>query len=185
MAMMKLESLVLRVVPVVVRDVVAGGLTLGASQAMRQAPTVSLSFARHLPPGNPGTDPNPAPRYEPANYGEAHAAQRAGRSGSPAGVPDSSTAAITARSAILSGWPVAVGGIGRVGAAWRGLTRLTTTVAADGSLSGHSRSRKRLPARKHARAEYGTWSSGRKCLRDGLDAKAPARGMPLASVGGR
>ena len=185
MAMMKLESLVLRVVPVVVRDVVAGLETIGTSQAMGQAPTVTLSFARHLPPGNPDADPNPRMRYEPANHGEAHAAPRAGRSGSSAGVPDSQTAAITARSAILSGWSVAVGGIGRVSASWRGLTRVTTAVATDGSLPGRSQSRKRLPAFRQARAEYGVWSSGRKCLRDGLDAKAPARGMPLASIGGR
>src|SRR5205823_1608787 len=78
MAMTKLESLVLRVVPVVVRDVVAGLETIGTSQAMGQAPTVTLSFARHLSPGNPDADPNPRPRYEPANYGEMHAAQRAG-----------------------------------------------------------------------------------------------------------
>jgi hypothetical protein len=185
MAMKKLESLVLRVVPVVVRDVVAGVETLGTSQAMRQAPTVTLSFARHLPPGNPDADPNPRPRYEPANYGEMHAAQRAGRSGSPAGVPDSQTAAITARSAILSGWSVAVGGFSRVPASWRGLTKATTTVATDGSLPGRFQSRKRLPAVRHTRADLGFWSSGRKCLRDGLDAKAPARGMPLASIGGR
>jgi len=185
MAMTKLESLVLRVVPVVVRDVVVGLETIGSRQAMSQAPTVTLSFARHLSPGNPDADPNPRMRYEPANYGGPHAAQRAGRSGSSAGVPDSQTAAITARSAILSGWSVAVGGIGRVSASWRGLTKVTTTVATDGSLPGRSQPRKRLPAFRHARAEYGLWSSGRKCLRDGLDAKAPARGMPLASIAGR
>jgi hypothetical protein len=185
MAMMKLESLVLRVVPVVVRDVVVGLETIGTSQAMSQAPTVTLSFARHLPPGNPDADPNPRTRYEPANYGEMHSAKRAGRSGSSAGVPDSKTAAITARSAILSGWSVAVGGIGRVSASWRGLTKATTTVATDGSLPGRSQPRKRLPAFRHTRAEYGVWSSGRQCLREGLDAKAPARGMPLASFGGR
>jgi hypothetical protein len=185
MAMKKLESLVLRVVPVVVRDVVAGLETIGTSQAMGQAPMVTLSFARHLPPGNPDGDPNPRARYEPANYGAAHSAQRAGRSGSPAGVPDSQTAAITARSAILSGWSVAVGGIRRVSAGWRGLKEVTTAVATDGSLSGRSQPRKRLPAPRHARAEIGAWSSGRKCLRDGPGAKAPARGMPLASFGGR
>ena len=185
MALKTLESLVLRVVPVVVRDAVAGLENLGSGQATGQAPTVPLSFARHLPPSAPGSDPAPLMRYHRANYGEAHAAQRAGRSGSSAGVPDSQTAAITARSAILSGWSVAVGGIGRVSAGWRGLTRVTTTVATDGSLPGRSQPRKRLPAFRHARAEYGLWASSRKCLRDGLDTKTPARGMPLASFGGR
>jgi hypothetical protein len=185
MAMMKLESLVLRVVPVVVRDVVVGLETIGSRQASGQAPTVTLSFARHLPPGNPDADPNPRTRYEPANYGAAHSARRAGRSGSSAGVLQCQTDAITARSAILSGWSVAMGGFGRVGAAWRGLKKATTTVATAGSLPGRSQSRMRFPALRHARAEYGIWLLGRKWLRDGLDAKAPARGMPLASFGGR
>jgi hypothetical protein len=181
MAMMKLETLVLRVVPVVVRDVVAGLKTIGSRQANGQAPTVTLSFARHLLPGNPGTDPNPT-RYEPAIYGEAHAAQRAGRSGSPAGVPDSTTAAITAGSAILSGWSVAMRGTRRVARSWRDLQG-TTTVATDRSLSGHSQSRMHPPA--FIRAVCGTGLLSWKCLRDELDAKMPAYGMLKASLGGR
>lgn len=178
MVLKTLESLVLRALPVVVRDVVAVRTTTGSCQASGAMPAVSPSFARHLSPGYPGADPNPMMRDELANTREAHAAQRAGRSGSSAGVPDSRTAAISGRSAILSGWSLAVGSIGRVDSGWRGLTKATPTLTADRMLPGRSHSR------KHGTAD-GIVSSAPKCLRDGLGAKAPARGMPAASIGGR
>jgi hypothetical protein len=185
MALKTLESLVLRVVPVVVRDAVAGLENRGSSQATGQAPTVPLSFARHLPPSDPGSDPNPLMRYHPANCGEAHTAQRAGRSGSSAGVLGSRTPAITAGAAILSGCAAAVGGIGRVAGRWRHPTTMTTARATDRSLSGRSRFRKRFPARGDGRALVGSLSSGRKCDQERPAAMAPARGMPEASIGGR
>jgi len=185
MALKTLESLVLRVVPVVVRDAVAGLANLGSGQGTGQAPTIPLSFARHLPPSGPPTDPNPMMRYHPANYGEAHIAQRAGRSGNSAGVLSSRTPAITAGAAILSGCAVAMGGIGRVCDRWRHRTTVTTARTTDGSLSGRSRSRTHLPARHDIRAVFGSLSSGRKCEREQAGAKAPAFGMSAASIGGR
>jgi hypothetical protein len=185
MALKTLESLVLRVVPVVVRDAVAGLENLGFGQATGQAPTVPLSFARHLPPSDPGSDPIRLMRYHPANYGEVHAAQRAGRSGSSAGVLGSRTPAITAGAAILSGCAAAVGGIGRVAGRWRHPTAMTTAATTDRSLSGRSRFLKRLPARCDVRIEHGSASSGRKCEQGQMGAKAPVYGMPVASIGGR
>jgi len=186
MALKKLESLLLPVVRVAVRGVVAGLESTGSAQAGRQTPEVTLSFARHLPSGDPDTDPNPALRYEPANYGEAHAARRAGRSGSSAGVSDSCPLARSERAAILSGWSVAAGGIGLVGIAGRGRLTATTTVATDGSLPGHSQPSSRLPGKRQLRAQFGlrraqSW----KCEVDGRGAKAPAPGMPSASLRGR
>lgn len=175
MVLKTLESLVLRALPVVVRDVVAGRTTTGSRQASGATPAVSPSFARHLSPAYPDADPNPVMRYELANDREAHAAQRAGRSGSCAGVPDSRTAAIIGRSAILSGWSVAVGSIGRVRSGWRGLSKATPTLPADRMLPGRTRSRKHLTAGQVAG----------KCSRDGHGAKVPVRGMPSASIGGR
>jgi hypothetical protein len=185
MALKTLESLVLRVVPVVVRDAVAGLANLGSGQATGQAPTVPLSFSRHLPPSDPGSDPNPLMRYHPANYGEAHAAQRAGRSGSSAGVLGSRTPAITAGAAILSGCAVAVGGIGHVVGRWRHSTTMTTPDTTDGSLSGRSRFLKRFPARVDGRALVGLLALGRKREQERPGARTPARGMPEASIGGR
>jgi len=185
MALKKLTSLLLPVVPVAVRGVVTGLKGIGFAQASGQAPEVSLSFARHLPPGDPGTDPHPLMRYEPANYGEAHAAQRAGRSGSPAGVPDSRSLARSARAAILSGWSVAAGGIGLVGTTWRGRTTTTTAVATDRSLPGHPQSSRHLPARRTVRAEFEPRSSRRGKCAEGRGAMAPAHGMPSASLRGR
>src|SRR5262245_4863580 len=63
MALMKMDSLLLPVVRVAVRGVVAGLESTGFAQASGQTPEVTLSFARHLLPGDPDTDPNPAPRY--------------------------------------------------------------------------------------------------------------------------
>jgi hypothetical protein len=185
MALKNLESLLLPVVPAVVRGVVAGLKGTGSAQASGQTRAVALSFTRHLPPGIPGPDSDPMMRYEPANYGEAHAAQRAGRSGSSAGVPDSRTPARTAGAAILSGWSLAAGGIGLLGASWRGLTA-TATVATDSSLPGHLQVLKRLPAGRHPRSEVRFGSAhGRKCAEDGLSARSPAFGMFSASIGGR
>jgi hypothetical protein len=183
MALKQLDSLVQCVVPVVVRDAVAGLDTRASSQGPGRAPT-TLSFARHLPPSYPGSGPN-LMRYHPANHGEADAAQRAGRSGSLAGVLDSRSPARTAGAAILSGCAVAVGGIGRVESHWRGLKKATRTATTDRSLSGHSRSLMRLPTCIDGRAQRGSQSSGRKREREMLDAKAPAYGMLVASIGGR
>jgi hypothetical protein len=186
MALKKLESLLLPVVRVAVRGVVAELVRNGFAQASGQAPEVTLSFSRHLPPGDPGTDADPLMRYEPANYGEAHAARRAGRSGSSAGVPDSSPLARSKRAAILSGWSVAAGGIGLVGIVWRGRSTVTTTASTDGSLSGRSQSYRQLPVKRSVRAERGHRASQRwKCAGDGRGAKAPALGMPSASLRGR
>jgi len=183
MALKKLESLLLPVVSVAVRGGVAGLKGTGFAQASGRIPAVTPSFARHLPSGDPD-DTNPMSRYEPANHGEAHAAQRAGRSGSPAGVPDSRTLARSAGAAILSGWSVAVGGIGLVDRGWRGLTP-TTTVTPDRSLPGYSQSFQRLAVRREPRAEYGHRAPAPKCAEDGRGAMSPARGMPSASTGGR
>jgi hypothetical protein len=187
MALKKTETLLLPVVPVAVRGVVAGLKGIGFAQASGQTPEVPLSFARHLPPGDPDTDPHPLMRYEPANSGEAHAARRAGRSGSSAGVPDSRPLARSTRAAILSGWSVAAGGIGLVGIVWRGrLTTTATTVATDRSLPGRPQPFTRFPARRAVRPEYGHRRSlGKKCAEDGRGGPSPARGMPSASLRGR
>jgi hypothetical protein len=172
MVLNTLESLVLRALRVVVRDVVAGLTTTGSRQAGAQAPTVSPSFARHLSPDYPGADSNPMLRHELAKNREARAAQRAGRSGSSAGVSYSRTATRTGRSAILSGWSQAVGSISRVGSMWCGLTKATPTLAAD----------RMHPGRTQARKHLTTGHVVRKCSRDGLCVKTPVRGTPSASI---
>ncbi len=184
MALKKLESLVLRVVPVVVRDAVAGLANLGSAQATGQALTVPLSFSRHLPPSDPGSDADPMMRYHPANYGEAQAAQRAGRSGSFAGVLGSRTPAITARAAILSGCAGAVREAA-AGGRWRHRTTMATTCTTDRPLSGHSRSHQRFPARRDGRAQRGSLSSGRKCEVGHPGVVTLRCGMLRASIGGR
>src|SRR5262249_43925767 len=113
MANLKLESLVQPVVRVAC-DVVAGLERSGSKQASGRTTATPLSFPRHLSPADPDADMAPAPRYEHANangYGVAHAAQRAGRPGSLAGVLGSRSPAITAGRAILSGWSLISGGV--------------------------------------------------------------------------
>jgi hypothetical protein len=172
MVLNTLESLVIRALPVVVRDVVVGLTTAGSRQAGAQVPTVNPSFARHLSPDYPGADPSPLMRHELAKNREARAARRAGRPGSPAGVPFRRTATRTGRSAILSGWSQAAGSIGRVGSKWCSLAEVTPTLAAGRMLPG------RTQARMHLTADH----VAGKCSRDGLGVKTPARGTPSASI---
>jgi len=104
------ESLVLRGVRVAC-DVVTGLKRNGSNPASAQTRAMHLSVTRHPSQGYPDADGDPGTRPEFAEMlGAALAAKRAGRSGSPAGVPDSRTLAISARRAILSGWTLAARG---------------------------------------------------------------------------
>jgi hypothetical protein len=136
MAVMNLETLVLRGVNVV-RDVVIGLERNGSNLTGVQAP-VSLSSTRHPSASDPWTDTDPGKRYERAMQGAAHAAIRAGRPGSLAGVLGSRSPARCAGRAILSGWSQATGGF-CPSAAWclEPLTAEARTAAGD-ILSGRA-----------------------------------------------
>lgn len=134
MAVMNLESLVLRGVNVAC-DVVMGLERNGSHQARG---TTVLSFTRHpsLSYSHAGSDPGM--RYGGAeDIGAAHAAIRAGRLGSSAGVLDSRKLAITASRAILSGWTHRERGFCTT-VTWRpDLFRVQPPAAVDKSLSGY------------------------------------------------
>jgi hypothetical protein len=128
MAELKLANLVLRGVRAVNPGVATVLERNGATQAGWETASISLSFSRHLPPGHPD-DMQPAVRSEHATpYEVARAAQRAGRSGSSAGVLGSRGLARSARTAILSGWPCVTGGK-RFAGTCRGTVTATATPA--------------------------------------------------------
>ncbi len=184
MAVKKLESLVLRGVPVAC-DVVAGLERIGSNAARGQAPTVAPSFARHLSPGYPAPDTGTAMRYEPANPGGAHTAQRAGRSGSLAGVSDSRSLASFAGRAILLGWSLAARETVPVETCRQGLGEATTPTTTGGSPSGHPRSFQRLLAVKPASLVGWSWHRGERnadAKKDAQAGKRSAHGMPSASM---
>jgi hypothetical protein len=103
MAVKILESLVLRGVYVVtdVRTVVE---RIGSGLNAMEPTAIPLSFARHLTPSNPQSDPDAGRRWAPpCSSGGTATATRAGRLGCSAGVLDSSRLARTARPTVHSG----------------------------------------------------------------------------------
>jgi hypothetical protein len=181
MAVMNLESLVLRGVNVV-RDVVTGLKRIGANQAaVRQTPAMVLSHLRHPSQSDPWSDADPALRYERATAGGS-TAKRAGRPGSSAGVLGSRNLASFTRGAILSGWQVEGGPataarcigqvqakpVAAVGEVPPGQSRLTATA----SFPAGWRTRQTRTGRLAVRREVGrAWST-------------PAGGMPLFATRG-
>jgi len=184
MAKITLESLVLPVVCVAERVAVVLERA-GSMQASGATPAVPLSFTRHLPPGYPRIDMDPEVRHEPAdgNAGGARGAQRAGRPGSSAGVLGSRSLAITAGSAILSGWSPITGGTAaaktkRPGRHWPVTPRL-----ADRLLSGRSQSSTCLTASHPARAlSWPRPQRGEKRVTVVRASTGPVRGMPSVSL---
>jgi hypothetical protein len=103
-----LESLVLRGVRVV-SDVQTVVERIGSNLAVRMPMAVSLSFARHLFPGDPQSDAEAGTRGNTTCLsGGKPPANRAGRLGSPAGVLGSSLAR-SARPTVHSGRPLVLG----------------------------------------------------------------------------
>jgi len=185
MAVMNLESLVLRGVTVV-RDVVIGLERAGSVTAGGNAPTIPPSFARHLSPSDPRHDAAPAMRYELAGNGVAHTARRAGRPGSSAGVPGSRPASFAGQT-ILSGWSVAMGTTAVTGTCQHDRLAVVTPGAGGWLLSGQSQSFQRLLAIKPAGPVSRSWrrSERNADAKDEQASKRPAHGMPSASLRGR
>jgi hypothetical protein len=184
MAEFKLESLVLPVV-CVAKSVVAGLERAGSNQASGATPTVPLSFTRHLPPGYPRIDMDPVMRHAPAdgNAGEAPGAQRAGRPGSSAGVLGSRSLAITAGSAILSGWSSATRGTATAKTKRPGRHWPVTPTLADRLLSGRSQSFTCFTASLPARAlSWPRLERGEKRVTVVRASMGPVQGMPSASM---
>src|SRR5262249_50813855 len=179
MAVLNLESLVLRGVPVAC-DVVTGLERIGFNASGSGARAVLLSLTRHPSPSDPQAGADPGMRYA-AVQGMAHAAPRAGRPGRSAGVPDSRGPAISAGRAILSGWSLAVGDpcatAARRLAAFAGTTPATVGKALTGqpqtSLRTRSQAAGRRLARSGKRAEVEAGSS------------EPAFGVPSAPLRGK
>ena len=186
MAVMNLQSLVLRGVNVA-GDVVTGRERLGFNPAKGGTTAVVLSFQRHLSTRAPQAGSDPRPRHErTASGGASHAARRAGRPDSPAGVPDCRRPARCAGRAILSGWSQAAG-VAYPPAAWC-LDRITAkpTALADKRIpSGYSQTfpQRTLPA--------GSLTSLPALVRSGKGgegvpvATMPAPRMPKASTRGK
>jgi len=186
MAANKLESLVLRGVPVAC-DVVAGLERIGSNPATGDVPSVALSFARHLSPSYRAGDAEPASRCEPANPGGTRAAQRAGRPGSSAGVSESRSLASFAGRAILSGWSRAVREAVAVEKCRRNLVEILAPTPTGGLLSGHTQSFPRLPAGKPASlVRWLGYRGGRNAdaQKDVQAVTRLAQGMPSASMSG-
>jgi len=103
-----LELVVLRNVRVVT-DALTVVERIGFNLAVRMPTAVSLSFARHLFPGDPQSDAEAGTRRVAAcSAGGKTTAHRAGRLGSPAGVLGSSLAR-SARPTVHSGRPLVLG----------------------------------------------------------------------------
>jgi len=112
MAVKNLEIVVLRGVRVLndVRMVLERN---GSNPAVREPEATSLSFARHLYPSDPRTEADAGTRWHTPGLttGGKAIAHRAGRSGSSAGVLDSSRLARTARQAVPSGRSLVLGSV--------------------------------------------------------------------------
>ena len=103
MAVLHRKSLVLCGVNVAC-GVVTGMKRFGVNAANTGLPA-GLSFQRHLSMRTPRAEADPRPRHERTAPGAVgRDARRAGRPGSPAGVPSRQRPARTAGRAILSGW---------------------------------------------------------------------------------
>jgi hypothetical protein len=184
MAVIRLETLVLRGVHVV-RDVVTALVRIGSKGNGVQAPAVSLSPTRHPSSSDPRTDTEPGKRYERAmNRGAAHAAIRAGRPGSCAGVLGSRLPARCAGRAILSGWARAAGGSCPT-AAWRSGFTAGGFTAAGATLAGRPDAYPRGTLRHDQPRQLAR--SLRSDQRAGaeLALPAPAHGTPVASTRGK
>jgi hypothetical protein len=184
MAVINSQSVVLRGVNVV-NGVVTGMTRRGFNPAVEAPSAGSLSYQRHLSLGAPQAGLDPWARHERAAFGGGgHAAPRAGRPGSPAGVPVKRPARSAGR-AILSGWPQA-SGVASPTAAWcqDRLTILPKALTGARILPGRSQISRRaaLPAGSLTslpRLER----SGKR--REGLSAMMPALRMPRVSLRGK
>jgi hypothetical protein len=185
MAVITNESLVLRGVNVAC-DVVTGLERFGFNPANGGNSAVVLSYQRHLSTRASQAGSDPRPRHERIALGGAsHAARRAGRPGSPAGVPERRHPARSAGRAILSRWSLAAGATAPR-AAWC-LDRLTikrTAPAGQGTPLGHlqTSSRWAIAAGSLTSLSVGAGSSKRG---DVVPVGMPARRMPTALTRGK
>jgi len=109
MAMMNLESLVLRGVRVLT-DVRMVLERIGSNSVVQEPPANSLSFARHLFPSDPQADAEAGTRWASPCFTEGkHTAYRAGRLARSAGVLGSRCPARYAGQAVPSGWQLVLG----------------------------------------------------------------------------
>jgi hypothetical protein len=185
MVALKRNSLVLRAVPVAC-DVVTGLTRFGFNPANAETSLV-LSYQRHLSTrvSRAGTDP--CSRHErTALGGVGHDARRAGRPGSPAGVPDSRRPARTAGRAILSGWSSAAGAMAPPAAGC--IDRLTvkrTAGAGTGFPHGYLQAfqRRAIPTGSLTSLPVPEWSGKRGKVAPA--AFMPALRMPLAATRGK
>jgi hypothetical protein len=103
MAVLQRKSLVLRGVNVAC-DVVTDMKRFAVNAGNTRLPA-GLSYQRHLSTRTPCAETDSRPRHErTASGGSSRDARRAGRPGSPAGVPVRQRPAINAGRAILCGW---------------------------------------------------------------------------------
>jgi hypothetical protein len=179
MAVMTLESVVLRVVGVA-REVVTGMKRIGSNQASDQAPA-RLSHRRHLVPSwlRPGY--GPGLRRPFAEFlGEDRASGRAGRPGSVAGVPVRRSPAPCAGRTVPCGRPAVSEGSRLTALRWFGLLQAKAVTLPGGIPSG------RFPASgisafslRQADAEQPNAPRGNG------DRLMPTRGTPAASTRGK
>jgi len=185
MVALKRNSLVLRGVPVAC-DVVTGQGRYGFNPANAGVLRV-LSFERHLSTRASRAGSDPRLRHErTAMSGVGHVARRAGRPGSPAGVPVRRRPARSAGWAILSGWssaaaiaaPIAAGCLDR-------LTGKRTAYAERGLPQGYLQAfqRRILPTGSLTRLPVPGWSGKRGEVMPA--ALLPAMRMPMASTRGK
>jgi len=186
MAVLNRNCLVLRGVPVAC-DVVTVLERFAVNPANARTPALILSYPRHLSTRTPSAETDSQPRHEhPASSGVNRDARRAGRPGSPAGVPERRRPARIAGQAIQWGWSQATGVVSPP-AVWC-LDRLTVKREAGAAKLlpegySHALARRTKPTGSLTSLPGLEWSGTRgKAATAAM--KPPAR-MPMASIRGK
>jgi hypothetical protein len=186
MAVLNRNCLVLRGVPVA-SDVVTVLERFAVNPANARTPALIPSYQRHLSTRTPSAATDSRPRHEhAASSCVGREARRAGRPGSPAGVPERRRPARIAGRAIQLGWRQAVGVVSP-SAAWC-LDRLTVKrKAGAGKLLpegySHALALRTKPTGSLTSLPALEWSG----IRGEAEAAAimPSARMPMASIRGK